>query len=150
MYSEAKEDVVLILKYISEDDFSMPVYRDQYDRLWKDINLGETEQPELCSVMGNEMDGDPNTPIKQEFIIQPMKGFVSKEKRFQYQMLDRLRTDCDYYLGYGNRYAGCLWAKSEKKQIAEMKAIWNSFSEDEKPEWLTWEKIEKYEEEMVN
>ena len=31
-----------------------------------------------------------------------------------------------------------------------MKAIWNSFSEDEKPEWLTWEKIEKYEEEMVN
>ena len=32
MYS--KVDVVLILKYIGEDDLSMPVYRDQYDRLW--------------------------------------------------------------------------------------------------------------------
>lgn len=150
MSSEAKTDVVLILKYLGEDDFSMPVYWDQYNRLWKDINLGDTEQPELYSVTGNEMDGEPNAPIKKAFTIQPVEGYVSKEKRFQYQMLDRLRTDCEYYLGYGNRNAGCLWAKNERMQIDEMKAIWRSFSEDEKPEWLTWEKTEKYEQEMIN
>lgn len=29
-----------------------------------------------------------------------------------------------------------------------MKGIWNSFPEDGKPEWLTWEQIEAYEAEM--
>lgn len=100
--------------------------------------------------MGNEIDGDPNEAIRQEFIIKPIEGFVSKEKRFQYQMLGRLKSDCDYYLGYGNRYSNHLWAKDEKAQIEKMKEIWNGFSEDEKPEWLTWEQIERYEKEMVH
>jgi hypothetical protein len=29
-----------------------------------------------------------------------------------------------------------------------MKAMWLSFSEGEKPEWLTWEKILEYEKQM--
>jgi hypothetical protein len=30
-----------------------------------------------------------------------------------------------------------------------MKALWNSFSEEDKPEWLTWEEIEEYERMML-
>ena len=48
------------------------------------------------------------------------------------------------------RYSLVIAVAKRARQIAEMKAIWNSFSENEKPEWLTWEMIERYEEEMVN
>lgn len=64
-------------------------------------------------------------------------------------MLGRLESDCKYYLGYGNRNPKHLWAGDEKKQIEEMKRIYNSFTDDKKPEWLTWENILEYEKEML-
>ena len=73
---------------------------------------------------------------------------LPREMRFRYQMLSRLKSDCDYFLGNGGRYEGHLWAGTVDKQIAEMKRRWLEFEEDEKPEWLTWEDIEKYEREM--
>jgi len=89
--------------------------------------------------------------MKQEIkcTFLPVESLISKEKKFQYMMLDRLRGDCDYYLGYGNRYPGHLWGKNEEAHIKAMKDIWHSFSFSEKPEWLTWEQIERYEEEML-
>ena len=57
--------------------------------------------------------------------------------------------DCDYYLGHGGRNSKQLWANSEIEQIEAMKYIWNSFSENEKPEWLTWEEILNYEKDMI-
>ena len=87
-------------------------------------------------------------PIKQDFIIKPIANPVSKEKKAQYQMLGRLRSDCEYYLGYGCRNPNRLWAGNEKDQIEEMKALWLGFSETDKPEWLTWEHILDYEKQM--
>lgn len=139
---------ILTLKYIGEDYWSRPVYQDQFGHLWKDIELGQYGTPVLCSSVGDEFEGEPDTAIKQAFKILPAEGRVSEDKRFQYQMLDRLKSDCDYYLGYGRRNSGCLWAKEVKGHIDHMKAIWSSFSEDEKPEWLTWEQILDYEREM--
>lgn len=138
----------LVLSYIGEDCWSRPVYQDQFKQLWKDIELGNGEMPCLYSVTGNEFDGEPDWPINQTFIIQPTENKVSQEKKFQYQMLDRLRCDCDYYLGYGHRNPRNLWAKDEKEHIGHMKSIWLSFSEEEKPEWLTWEQILEYEKAM--
>lgn len=149
MKLQEKKNGKLILAYIGDDHFSMPVYRDQYGKLWKDVELGDSEQPHLYSVTGDGMDGEPDQPIAQEFTIHVRKEFVSRDKRFRYQMLDRLRSDCEYYLGYGHRNPGCLWAKSEEAQIEEMKKVWDSFSDDEKPEWLTWKQIEKYERDIV-
>ena len=68
---------------------------------------------------------------------------------FNYMLLDRLRTDCDYYLGNGNKNKKYLWAGDEKKQLEKMKELYNSFSDDNKPEWITLEEIEKYEKEMT-
>lgn len=142
-----KKDSKLVLNYIGEDFWSRPVYQDQFKHLWKDIELGDAEQPSLHSAVGDEFDGEPDMPIRQDFIILPAER-PTAEKRFQYQMLDRLRSDCDYYLGYGNRNPKRLWADNEKDHIEEMKRIWLSFSEDEKPEWLPWEKILQYEKDM--
>lgn len=117
--------------------------------LWKDVTCGNHNLPHLCSVTGNKMDGEPISPIEQEFKIQPGCGLPSRETEYQYRMLSRLKSDCEYYLGNGNGYAGNLWAKEEREHLEYMKSLWNGFSEEEKPEWLTWEDIEAYERKMI-
>lgn len=78
-----------------------------------------------------------------------MEDWKKYEPKFRYMMLSRMKQDCDYYLGYGNRSVNHLWADNEKEQIENMKALWNSFPEEDKPEWLTWEEILEYERRMV-
>lgn len=68
--------------------------------------------------------------------------------KFKYQLLSRLKMDCDYYLGYGNRNKKILWSGDEEQHIADTKALYESFKESEKPEWLTSEDIKKYENKM--
>lgn len=73
---------------------------------------------------------------------------LDSEPSFRYQLLSRMKQDCEYYLGYGNRSRKALWAEDEATQIASMRAIWNSFSEEDKPEWLSLEDISNYAKEM--
>lgn len=49
MKSTTKKSSSLILKYIGEDFWSRPVYQDQFSRLWKDIELGDSETPTIDS-----------------------------------------------------------------------------------------------------
>lgn len=65
---------------------------------------------------------------------------------YNYMLLDRLKQDCEYYLGNGNRNAKYLWAGNEDGQIAEMRKIYNQLKE--KPEWLTIDDINNYAKEM--
>lgn len=74
---------------------------------------------------------------------------LPKEMQFAYSMLGRLKSDCDYALNYGKGSLRHLWAGNVKDQIAEMKRRWNEFAEDEKPEWLTIEQIEEYEQRLI-
>ena len=68
---------------------------------------------------------------------------------YKYMLLDRLKQDCEYFLGNGNGNAEhSLWAKDIDKQIEKMKEIYNSFSEEEKPDWVTLEDINNYEKRM--
>lgn len=75
------------------------------------------------------------------------KIFSSGDEGYPYVMLDRMRSDCEYYLGYGNRSSKYLWAKDPKRHIEIMKAIYNRL--DPKPEWLTPEQIDEYEKKML-
>lgn len=77
------------------------------------------------------------------------EDLLKSDEKFRYMMLDRLKMDCKYYLGYGNKSKNVLWAGDEKEQIEAMKELWNSFNNDAKPEWLSWDDIKKYESEMV-
>ena len=70
-----------------------------------------------------------------------MDDWSKYEPRFRYMMLDRLRQDCQYYLGYGGRNPNSLWAGNEKDQIENMKTLWNTFPKEDTPEWLTWDDI---------
>ena len=64
------------------------------------------------------------------------------DNTFNYMMLDRLKSDCEYYLCYGGRNAKSLWAHDEQKQIDKMRELYDSLKI--KPEWLTMEKIDEY------
>ena len=78
-----------------------------------------------------------------------LSEILESDNLFKYQLLSRMKIDCDYYLGNGNKSAKDLWALNVTDQIETMKTIWNSFSEDEKPAWLTWEEILTYEQQMA-
>ena len=71
---------------------------------------------------------------------------INMNSEFQYKMLDRMRSDCEYYLGFGNRSTKYLWGKSVEKHIEAMRRIWNELKE--KPAWLSMEQIDEYEEKM--
>jgi len=77
-----------------------------------------------------------------------LNQILQSKEMFRYQLLSRMKMDCDYYLGNGNKNQKHLWAGNVTEQIETMKSIWNSFEKDAKPVWLTWEEILKYEQQM--
>ena len=65
------------------------------------------------------------------------------EDRFNYMLLGRLKSDCEYYLSYGGINAKrSLWAQDEQEQIDKMRELCDSLKI--KPEWLTMEQIDEY------
>ena len=64
-----------------------------------------------------------------------------------YVLLDRLRADCDYFLGAGGRSEKHLWTGNVHVQIKKMRELYNALPE--KPEWLTAEAIDRYAAQMA-
>ena len=64
-----------------------------------------------------------------------------------YVLLDRLRADCDYFLGAGGRSEKHLWAGNVYGQIKKMRELYDALPE--KPEWLTAEAIDRYAAQMA-
>ena len=84
-----------------------------------------------------------NTPLLSMVLSEE---FDETDEEFLYQMLDRLRTDCDYFLGAGNRQEDKLWGKAINEHIAYMFEIYDILPV--KPDWLDHNKIEEYERNM--
>ena len=139
------------MELIGIDDWSRPVYKCiETNMLYKDITLG-SKNVELYSCQ-NDIDGEPDCPIKSTLeihFIEPIEEQPTQEEKFNYMMLSRLQSDCNYYLGYGNRNKDKLWAVDEIEQIEEMKRLYNSFADNKKPEWLTYDNILEYEKLMI-
>ena len=69
------------------------------------------------------------------------------DRRADYRLLDRLRTDCDYFLGAGQRHEGNLWSGTVHAHIEKMREIYASLPD--KPEWLTETQIDSYADRMA-
>ena len=85
----------LVLEYTGMDDFSCPVYKDQFGKLWKDIDLGKGAKPNLYSLSFNHIDGEPSHPIQQEYTFHPAP-YQRSSYEFEYRMLSKLQSDCEY------------------------------------------------------
>lgn len=79
--------------------------------------------------------------LTEDFNINSLSD---KEK---YMFLDRMKQDCKYFLGNGNRNTKYLFGNSVKEHIESMKELYNSLKE--KPEWLSMEDIEEFENKMT-
>lgn len=75
---------------------------------------------------------------------------MDEDVRHDLMMLSRLKHDCDYYLGYGNRNAASLWAHDEVEQIKAMRLRLAALPAEHKPDWLTEEQVNEYEAKMCN
>lgn len=142
---------MLKVKYVGFGGYmEVPCYEDENGKLYFDENNGRnglnlytgayrTEWGEIC--------GEPCSRVEEE--VKCENPFIRHPRERDYMMLDRMRFDCNYFLGNGNGYEGHLWGGSVEKICDEMERIWNSFAEDEKPEWLTIEQIKEYRRKMM-
>lgn len=64
---------------------------------------------------------------------------------FEYQMLSRLQSDLDYYLGAGGRSERVLFHKNIQEHFADMKKRLEAFPDGLKPQWLTATDMDNYE-----
>lgn len=91
-----------------------------------------------------------NNPIEDNTIIANENQEQVNNKNtyeFEYRLLQRLKQDCDYFLGAGNRYEGHLWAGNVQDQIKKMRELYDIVPE--KPEWLLKQDIDHYAENML-
>ncbi|MDA6131060.1 hypothetical protein OSK38_27285, partial [Escherichia coli] len=86
------------MELIGVDDWSRPVYKCiETGILYKDITLG-SDNPDLYSC-SNDFEGEPDFPIKYDLEIhfKETAKQTNQKDRFNYQLLGRLRSDCEYY-----------------------------------------------------
>ena len=81
---------------------------------------------------------------REEFL----KEYTGNE--FRYRLLSRMQSDCEFYINVEMpnncpKEYNHLWANNDPEtQIAYMRYLWESFADDDKPEWLTMDKINEY------
>lgn len=85
--------------------------------------------------------------VPAEIEVDNLVPAESADRSADYRLLDRLRTDCEYFLGAGQRHERDLWAGNVYAHIEKMREIYASLPD--KPEWLTETQIDSYADRMA-
>lgn len=128
----------------------MPCYEDKNGKLYFDENDGRNGLNLYTGAYRDELGeicGEPGTRITET--VECDEPFARHPRERDYRMLSRLESDCKYFLGNGNGYEGHLYYKEINEHCNEMKKLYESFSDEDKPEWISLEKIETYRKEML-
>lgn len=140
----------LILNYVGRNDNDNKLYQDAEGFYFEKDDFDD------IIYIGKDYDSDPWGSIRSmkkykdmEAITVGDENLPTEAERFNYMMLSRLQMDCDWNLGNGKTYGQRIWADTIEEHIEEMKRLYNTFTDDKKPQWLTWEQILKYEKELV-
>ena len=144
---ESKHAVVRYMKAHARD-------RDTAAWLAREYGLKDTSKPLQISVGNSEPVTLSWAKVQRRIaqLIREDKFFTEQEKSVleqnrNYLILDRLRADCEYFLGAGNRAEKHLWAGSVYAQIVKMRELYDALPQ--KPEWLTKEMIDDYADRMA-
>ena len=128
--------------------------RDTAAWLAREYGLKDTSKPLQISVGNSEPVMLSWSKVQRRLaqLIREDKFFTEQEKSVleqnrNYLILDRLRADCEYFLGAGNRAEKHLWAGSVYAQIVKMRELYDALPQ--KPEWLTKEMIDDYADRMA-
>ena len=122
--------------------------------LAREYGLKDTSKPLQISVGNSEPVTLSWAKVQRRIalLIREDKFFTEQEKSLlennpDYRLLGRLRADCEYFLGAGNRAEKHLWAGSVYAQIVKMRELYDALPQ--KPEWLTKEMIDDYADRMA-
>ena len=127
------------VKYIGFGGYmEKPCYQDENGKIYFDENDGRGELNLYTGAYKDEYGeiwGEPYDRVKEPFECDD--PFVRNPKERQYMLLSRLQQDCKWYITCnGKCRSSSLWSDIDNI-INEMENIMKSFTEDEKPEWLT-------------
>ena len=108
---------------------------------WETIFEGEKEG-------GIKKTFDKSTDNYTDRVKLEIHWIRSAGDTYTYRFLYRLKLDNDYFLGNGDGYTQGLFMGNVKDQISLMRGLYDALKV--KPEWLTKDDIDDYEEKMVN
>lgn len=123
-----------------------------YYSIGKSNEIEFSSSKEKTDFIENTFLKEENEKLKREREVESKMSMNKKyfeeynDPKLLYQMLGRLESDCEYFLGNGDGAEKFLWALTVGNQISAMKEIYNKLKE--KPDWMTLEKINTYEKEM--
>lgn len=139
----------LTLTMVAKNAMSGNLYKDNKGRYYSDLFM-EPENGKEGTVYrlspSKEIDGEPDCPITAIITLtNPPSEKEKRERKFRhdYMMLDRMRTDFEYY-NSASSYNNAHWTPIADA-IADMKERWQKLPDDLKPIWLTWDQILNYE-----
>lgn len=84
-----------------------------------------------------------NALVANEKTAAFVSDLLKRDVSIRYQFLGRMKSDCDYFINQ-SRAAKNLWAGNISDQVNCMDAIYNSFTDEEKPTWISQEEIDRY------
>lgn len=143
---EETNEIDEIIAQLKDDGYELDTDQDILQGLGADLGYDKEEQIKLLKAIKSRLS---DKLLNEEFNQSEIDFiFSSKDEKYPYMILSRLKSDCDYYLGAGNKADKHLWALNPKDQIAYMRAIYDRL--EEKPEWLTSEQIDEYEKKMID
>lgn len=70
-------------------------------------------------------------------------------REFDYRMLSQLKNDCEYFIHQSGGCLKYLYNCNVKDHIDKMKKIYNSFSKNQRPQWISMGDILRYEQQMA-
>ena len=115
-------------------------------RLAKKRNPAAMETPEgqltLDLFMGSPAQAEPEDSPPEAPEAEEASDFKDV-----YRLLSRLKEDCDYFLGAGERQEKHLWAGNAAAQLDKMRELYALVPE--KPEWLTEQELSDYAQRMA-
>ncbi|MCH5278359.1 MAG: DEAD/DEAH box helicase family protein [Christensenellaceae bacterium] len=141
-----------VVRYMKEHE------REKDTAAWlaQEYSMGDAALPLKISVGNSEPAVLPWAKVQRriaqlikadDFLTEQEQLIGTRDYSFEYQLLDRLRSDCEYFLGAGQRSEKHLWAGNVRSQIEKMRELYDTLPE--KPEWLTSEAINSYAERMA-
>lgn len=74
--------------------------------------------------------------MKEDYLMLPLQDKL--------QLLGRMKSDCEYYLGEGRKQITHLWGGTVDNQIRSMQELLSSILQEYRPEWLTFDDIRKF------
>lgn len=123
----------------------VPCYEDENGKLYFDENNGIGGLNLYTGAYRDEFGdilGEPDKKVTED--VRCAEPFARHTRENDYRMLGRLKQDCEYFLGYGAGNEDALYYKNVAAHCDAMEKLWNSFSEADKPEWLSMEDINEY------